>query len=92
MIFDLQEGTAVWMDMTLKAQLNSINLENNAKGVIAVCRALMEMHKPNLYDLIQLHIRARGEQVDDKSEADVVFDVDEGITPFDVEEWMANYI
>ena len=91
-IFDLEEGVAIWMDMALKAGVHCINLENNARGVIAVCRAMLAMHKPNLYDLVQLHIRARGEQVDDKSEADVVFDVDEGITPYDVEEWMANYI
>jgi stress response protein SCP2 len=91
-IFDLEEGVAIWMDMALKEQLSCIALENNAQGVIAVCRALVEMHKPNLYDLVQLHIRARGEQVDDKSKADVVFDVDDGITPYDVEEWMANYI
>ena len=91
-IFDLEEGVAVWMDMALTERLGSVALENNSKGVIAVCRALVEMHKPNLYDLVQLHIRARGEQVDDKAEADVVFDVDDGITPYDVEKWMAEYI
>ena len=30
--------------------------------------------------------------LDDKVEADVVFDVDDGITPYDVEKWMAEYI
>ncbi len=91
-IFDLEEGVAIWMDMALKEQLSCIALENNAQGVIAVCRALVEMHKPNLYDLVQLHIRARGERVDNKSEADVVFDLDDGITPYDVEKWMAEFI
>ena len=91
-IFDLEEGVAIWMDMALKESLDYNTLENNSKGVIAVCRALVEMHKPNLYDLVQLHIRARGEQVDDKTQADIVFDVDDGITPYDVEKWMAEYI
>ncbi|MBP5672008.1 MAG: hypothetical protein J6X49_06425 [Victivallales bacterium] len=91
-IFDLEEGVAIWMDMALKERFSCIALENNAKGVIAVCRALVEMHKPNLYDLVQLHIRARGEQVDEKAQADVIFDVDDGITPYDVEKWMAEYI
>ena len=50
------------------------------------------MSKPNLYDLVNLHIRARGLKVDNKEDADVVFDVDSGITPFDTEVFCGEYI
>ena len=52
----------------------------------------MNMKKPNLYDLINLHIQARGLQIDNKDKADVVFDVDDGITPFDTEVFMGEYL
>ena len=50
------------------------------------------MQRPNLYDLIALHIRAMGVQVDNKEEADMIFDVEEGITPFDTDVFMGEYI
>ena len=51
---------------------------------------MVHIAKPNLYDLIDLHIRARGCKVYDKKEADVVFDLDTGITPFDTEVFMGG--
>ena len=53
---------------------------------------MANMKKPNLYDLIQLHIRARGQRTDSREEADIIFDTDEGITPFDTEIFMAEYL
>ena len=93
-IFDLQERVVIWMDMTLATRhgFQSCNLENNSVGVIAVSRALVEMHKPNLFDLVSLHVKARGSFVENKEEADVVFDVDEGITPFDTSVWLSEYV
>ncbi|MBQ7650114.1 MAG: TerD family protein [Victivallales bacterium] len=91
-IFDLQEQVVIWMDMTLATSLRNCNLENNSVGAIAVCRALAEMHKPNLFDLVSLHVKARGSFVDNKAEADVVFDVDNGITPFDTGVWLSEFV
>jgi len=91
-IFDLQERVVIWMDMTLATSLRNCNLENNSVGVIAVCRALVEMHKPNLFDLVSLHVKARGSFVDNKDDADVVFDVEDGITPFDTGVWLSEFV
>ena len=61
------------------------NVESNLSGVAATCYSMVNMSKPNLYDLIDLHIRARGLRVDNKEDADIIFDVDDGITPFDLD-------
>ena len=42
--------------------------------------------------MISLHIKARGIPVDTKEEADVIFDVNDGITPFDTEIFMGEYL
>ena len=58
----------------------------------AACYAMVHMQKPNLYDLIVLNVRARGLWTEEKENADVIFDVEEGITPFDTEILLAEYM
>lgn len=96
-IFDCVRREVVWCDMS--QSLNSCrnncggnNLESNLSGVAAVCYSMVNISKPNLYDLIDLHIRARGQRVYDKKEADIVFDTESGITPFDTEVFMSEYL
>ena len=64
----------------------------NKYGIAAACRAIVEMKKPNLYDLISLHIKVRGLPCDDKEEADIIFDIEDRIMPSDTEVFMADYI
>ena len=93
MIFDLKERCALWMDMTTDSPLGGWNsLESTSLNILAVCRGLAAMHKPDLYDLALLHAEARGELAASREEADTVFGIDEGITPFDTDVWMAQYI
>lgn len=96
-IFDCVNREIIWCDMN--QTLDSVNtyhggnnLESNLKGVAATCYGIVNMHKPNLYDLIGLHIKARGISVDNKEEADIIFDVNDGITPFDTEVFMGEYL
>lgn len=96
-IFDCLTREVVWCDMNLTLdgthrRFGGNNIESNLSGVAAVCYSMVNMHKPNLYDLIMLHIQARGVRVENKEDADVVFDVDSGITPFDTEVFMGEYI
>ena len=69
-------------------------MESNLSGVVAVCYSMVNMRKPNLYDLVTLNVKGRGMVTTDRSEADIVFDVsrstdDENlITPFDTEVFM----
>ncbi|MDE6064747.1 MAG: hypothetical protein K2G20_09240, partial [Lachnospiraceae bacterium] len=96
-IFDCVRREVIWCDMNraLNGCSNTCggnNLESNLSGVAATCYSMVNISKPNLYDLIDLHIRARGQRVDDKKDADIVFDVESGITPFDTEVFMSEYL
>lgn len=96
-IFDCVTKKVVWCDMNIsldgaRRHRGGNNVESNLIGVAATCYSMMNMKKPNLYDLINLHIQARGLQIDNKDNADVVFDVDDGITPFDTEVFMGEYL
>lgn len=96
-IFDCVNREVVWCDMNLSlngchSNYGGNNVESNLSGVAATCYSMVNMSKPNLYDLIDLHIRARGLRVDNKEDADIVFDVDSGITPFDTDVIVAEYI
>lgn len=96
-IFDCVKREMIWCDMNLSLSgchnnSGGNNVESNLSGVAATCYSMVNMSKPNLYDLIELHIRARGLRVDNKEEADIIFDVDEGITPFDIDVFVGEYI
>ena len=95
-IFDCVTREVIWCDMCLSLEgchsyFGGNNLESNLSGVAATCYSIVNMKKPNLYDLIDLHIRARGLRVDNKEEADVIFDMD-GITPYDLDIFMSEYL
>lgn len=93
MILDLVDKKIIWADIALRNNPNWYNnVEGNNKGIAITCKALTNLKKPNLYDLINLHIKARGISCDIKEEADIIFDVTEGITPFDTEIFMGEYI
>lgn len=96
-IFDCVNREVIWCDMNLSlngchGHYGGNNVESNLSGVAATCYSIVNMSKPNLYDLIDLHIRARGLRVDNKENADIVFDIDDGITPFDTEVFSGEYI
>lgn len=96
-IFDCIEREVIWCDMGLsingcRADCGGNNVESNLSSVAAVCYSMVHIEKPNLYDLIDLHIRARGRRVPDRNDADIVFDLESGITPFDTEVFMGQYL
>lgn len=96
-IFDCRTKEIIWCDMNLTIDgygyyHGGNNVESNLKGVAATCYAMVNMKKPNLYDLIQLHIQARGLEVESKEDADVIFDLEDGITPYDTEIFMAEFL
>ncbi|WP_025716469.1 hypothetical protein [Paenibacillus sp. 1-18] len=68
------------------------NVEGNQKGMILMGKAMTDLRKPDLYDLFNLHAKARGELVDTANQADAIFSLERGITPFDIELIMAEYV
>ena len=96
-IFDCVNREIIWGDMGVSlgscyTRFGGNNVESNLDTVAAVCYSVVNMQKPTLYDLIALNTRARGLMVDDKEEADIIFDVDGDITPYDLDVYMAEYL
>lgn len=91
-IFDCQEREFIWCDMSTNMSTYSMSVENTLSILAASCYSVVNMSKPNLYDLIDMHISARGQRVVDKEDADLIFDVDEGITPYDLDVFMNEYL
>lgn len=83
----------IWTDIGLREMPHhSINVENNRKGMVLMGRAITSLAKPNLFDLFELHQQARGIKCDIIEEADVVFSLEAGITPFDIEIITSQYL
>lgn len=92
-IYDIPNKEYIWADMPIK-QVNyySNNLHSVKGGLAYTVKGLAEMKKPVLFDLFEMHGKARGTIVDNKEDADTVFSLHEGITPFDFEVIAANYM
>lgn len=78
-IFDCVERKFIWCDLNLAMPCfnrGGNNIESNISGVIATCFAMANMNKANLYDLILLNAKARGNIVTDRNEADIIFSND----------------
>ncbi|WP_242213115.1 TerD family protein [Bacillus cereus group sp. BfR-BA-01383] len=92
-ILDLKERKLIWTDLSLTRDLTYYNtIEANQKGMILIGKALTNLVKPNLYDLFRLHLEARGELVQDIEEAESIFSLDKGVTPYDIEKIISDFI
>ncbi|WP_334072533.1 MULTISPECIES: TerD family protein [Paenibacillus] len=92
-IMDLVTRTVIWTDLSLTRHPHYYNnVEGNQKGMVLMGKAMTSLRKPDLHDLFRLHAEARGEGVDDPNRADSVFSVDKGVTPYDIEQIMAEYL
>jgi len=92
-ILDLVERTVIWTDLSLtRYPYFPNNVEGNQKGMVLMGKAMTTLRKPDLYDLFMLHAEARGEFVDSPEQADAVFSVETGVTPYDIERIMAEYL
>lgn len=110
-IFDCVKREFIWCDMNMSlsgVHMNTggNNLESNLSGVTAVCYSMVNVKKPHLYDLIALNVMGRGVLVDNREDADIVFDTalylnndtvenerdKMVITPYDTELFMGEYL
>ncbi|SCW86059.1 hypothetical protein SAMN04487970_107510 [Paenibacillus tianmuensis] len=92
-ILDLVERTVIWTDLALKQHPYYYNnVEGNQKGMVLMGKAMTTLTKPTLYDLFTLHATARGRKVEHADEADTVFAVDRGVTPYDISTIMSEFV
>ena len=94
LIIDLVKREMIWADMLITERKRyANNVRNNEDQLMLMTKALVELKKTDLYTLFDLHIKARGgELVETKEEAKTVFSVEDGITPFDIETIMGEYL
>ena len=57
----------------------SNTIENGSNKVIEIVKAIIDIGRPNLYDLIVLNACARGNLVSDPKTADIIFSNDQHI-------------
>ena len=94
-VFDLLNEKAIWVDLATsqRSQWGGNNIESNHASIEDKLKAVVTSYnKLSLYELFELHGNARGELVDNKKEADTVFSLTEGITPFNIDEINAEFI
>jgi hypothetical protein len=92
-ILDLKERMVIWTDIALTRQPHFLNnVEGNQSGMVLMGKAMTSLQKANLYELFMLHAQARGELVETPAEADTVYSLQKGITPFDTATIMAEYM
>lgn len=91
-VFDLVEKRVIWMDIALRGSPFWNNVENNLSGVSLMLHALVGLKKPTLHRLFSLHIKARGSSVSTSAEAQHIFSVNAGTTPFDLDRIGAEYL
>ncbi|PYY29102.1 TerD family protein [Paenibacillus illinoisensis] len=92
-ILDLVDRTVIWTDLALTSHPDYYNnVEGNEKGMVLMGKAMTGLRKPDLYDLFMLHAKARGELVDTLDQADTIYSVEQGVTPYDIEQIMAEYL
>ncbi len=92
-ILDLEKRQMIWTDIALKSNAKwRNNLETNQRGVSVMGKAMTDLKKTSLYDLFRLHMLARGREVKHADEADAIFSIEKGITPFDMEKIMGEYL
>lgn len=93
-LFDLVERKAIWVDLAnIRSNLHANNVENNKASIEDAVEAIVSCNnKVSLYELFDLHTSARGKQVANKEEADTIFSLNQGITPFDINVINSDYI
>ena len=93
LIIDLEKREVIWTDLAMTA---TPSIDNTVFGHLSSMSlmqyAMTEKTFPNLYDLFDLHIRARGQRVTERVRAEHIFSVDEGIRPVDIDNILANYL
>jgi stress response protein SCP2 len=92
LILDLKENKMIWADIALNNQAKFNSVESHKENAILMGKAITNLlkFKTNIYDLLELHILSRGEMVDKKEKADIVFS-EENI-PFETERIMSEFL
>lgn len=89
LIIDTHERKIVWADLAYNGRI----VEKSSDKMKLIGESIINPCKTNLYDLFSMHVEARnGCRVENEEDADIVFSVEEGVTPFCIDEIVGKYI
>lgn len=91
LLIDLQNREAIWVDMAYTGTHSINNVKNRSLGISQTAKAIAELPKATLHDLFSMHAQARGIP-SSKDEADTVFSLYEGVTPFEQDKIMSEFL
>lgn len=89
---DLRERQLIWMDAVVKNRGFWITAHHNMTGLELLGRAFADVRKTSLAELYALHAEARGTRTYREEEADTVFGMEEGITPYQTDVILGEYL
>lgn len=92
MIVDMHNNKVIWADLSIKTGNWWNMVEHQNKTIEHMVQSMVYLEKPNLYDLFEMHAHARGEVVTSKEEAETIFSLHEGITPYEYETIAADFM
>ena len=94
-IYDLLERKSIWVDLLAGSQTfrGGNNFESNKNDSQKMLEALVSTNnKMSLYELFQTHAEVRGTLVDDPEEAETIFSLNEGVTPFEIDKISSEFL
>jgi len=89
-VFDLVERKAIWCDLITPRSVRwarwvGNNVESNQATIEQTLQAIVGANnKVSLHRLFELHGKSRGELVETPEEADTIFSLHQGVTPYDI--------
>lgn len=91
MVIDIVENCIIWTDISMKGGFYN-STHSQLTSMAWILKGMLNLHKPNLYDLFSMHAKARGVLCDNKEEAEHIFSLHEGVTPFDSDVITSKYM
>ena len=92
-IIDFKTREVIWVDMAISHPEVLNNAHTTESAANYLLRSLIATQKPTLYDLFDLHIKARGgELVEKEEEAEIAFGGIAGLQPWDYNNILANWL
>jgi len=89
-VIDITNRQFIWGDVSLNKNPNyQNNIEGNLSSIGLLGKSLTEIVKPNLYDLLKLHVDSRGRLVNTSEQAMEVFDES---FAYQIDKIIANYL
>ena len=85
-VYDLQKEEFIWIDVNGLGKNSSVkNVDGQSISFNAALYMATHNEIPDLYELVLLNAHSRGEIVTNKEEAEIIYSLTEGITPYDLD-------